>query len=84
MAQDTSQAEADKTKSITDLMLDVNNSQMNENVIDLYSVGEERHSEEKPFTYKLQLKGSIDGTTTVHALFDGWMMVDAMCSRVFK
>jgi hypothetical protein len=68
----------------------VPSTELNTNLIDLYSVGHtlvlkkwEAREDEVPFKQELQLNGPQGETVRVSALFDGGAMVRAMCSSVF-
>jgi hypothetical protein len=68
----------------------VPSTELNSNLIDLYSVGHtlvlkkwEAGEDEVPFKQELQLNGPQGETVRVSALFDGGAMVRAMCSSVF-
>jgi hypothetical protein len=71
--------------------VDVCNTEPNDNIVDLYSVGHEEVTRamcdagtEVPFQHTLQLLSPQGETVRVSALFDGCAMVSAMCTTVFE
>ena len=71
--------------------VNVINTEPNDNVVDLYSVGHEEVNRtmcdigtEVPFQHTLRLLGPQGEVVRVSALFDGCAMVSVMCATVFE
>jgi hypothetical protein len=71
--------------------VNVPSAELNNNVIDLYSVGHEevtramcKEGIEVPFQHTLRLLGPQGEIVRVSALFDGCAMVSAICATVFE